>query len=278
MSKKKCIQTTNDSALFVCSAENREPDITKRKKLIESMKLYGFLPCFPLACFRNEKGQLVIKDGQHRYEVAVKLGLPIHYVEEETDFDVALVNCTAKGWTLRDYAEKWAREGRQDYTTGLEFAQRHDLCVGVSFALLAGTSGLSGVTHQQFNCGEFKVKEMKWAESVAALYCPLRELEPKRLHKTPFIDACVAVCRVKGFDPKRLLSRAPQQRDKLRVDHATRDGYLEMLEAIYNFRVRAGDMFSLKMEAQKIMAARSAAVKKASRKRAATVEPEAVTV
>lgn len=273
MSKKRLyVQTTTDYAMFVRSTENRPADMKGRASLVASMRKYGFLECFPVVCVRNARGQLIVKDGQHRCTIAMKLGLPVSYVEADADFDVAEVNGTAKKWRLIDYARKWAENGKADYQAGLDFADKwgvngRPLAVGVSFALLAGTTGFSGCTQRQFVCGEFTVKEPEWAEAVASLYRPLIEMKPE-LHKTGFMEACMAVCRVADFDAKRLLRKAAQQRDKL-VNYASRDDYLKMLEVIYNFNVGATKMAALAFEAQKIMAERDAAAAKARRARSA---------
>ena len=118
------ITATKNYRLFHRSDENRALNLKKHKKLYESMRLYGFLPSFPIVCYRDAKGNLVVKDGQHRLAIAEELGLPVYYVEESIDFDVAVVNCTPKGWTLVDYAQKFAANGVSSYQEHLDFADR----------------------------------------------------------------------------------------------------------------------------------------------------------
>lgn len=47
-------------------------------------------------------------------------------------------------------------------------------------------------------------------------------------------EACMAACRVPGFDAKRLLAGAERCRERL-VPYATRDAYLDLLETLYNW-------------------------------------------
>lgn len=256
MSGRK-IQSTRNYALFVRhSNENRPFDERKHRKLKESMIRYGFLECFPIVCFRDKGGNLVIKDGQHRLAFAQELGLPVHWVEEKVDFDVAIVNSTAKVWVLRDYAAKYAANGNKSYEEGLAFAENHGLPIGTAFALLAGTTTFSNC-QDTFLEGKWKVKDRAWAEAVACTYGPLVQMGPA-MKNARFIEACMAVCRVDGFDRKRLIGGAERCREKL-VAYSTRDAYLDMMEAVYNFGRK--QLVGLKSAAMMAMKDRNAAGK-----------------
>lgn len=248
MAKK--IQSTTNYRLFTRSAENRPTDLKKHKRLIESMRKYGFLKCFPVVVRRGPNGALVVKDGQHRLVVAEMLGLAVHYVEEETDFDVAEINCTAKTWRLQDFAQKHMANGLKPYQTGLEFAAEHGLPIGTAFSLLAGTTNFSNI-QAAFIDGTYAVKDRPWADAVANVYGPFVVINPS-LKTARFVEACMAVCRVKAFNRKRLLENAQRCRGKI-VGYATRDEYLNMLEQIYNYGRK--DLLGLKAEA--VMAMRN---------------------
>lgn len=247
------ISVTKNYRLFVRSDDNRPSDLKKHRKLIESMKMYGFLSCFPIVCTRDSKGNLVVKDGQHRLMIAETLGLSVYYVEESVDFDVARVNCTAKIWQLRDYAQKHATNGIEAYREGLEFADQHALPIGTAFALLAGYVSFSSV-NDAFATGSFEIRDRKWADMVAGIYNPLRRMNPK-IHNARFLEACMAVCRVDGFDTQRLISNAEKCREKL-IPYSTRHAYLDMLEEIYNFY--RSKLVGLKAEALMAMRERNA--------------------
>lgn len=230
---KRVIQSTANYRLFERSSENRKTDLKKHKKLLESMKVYGFLACFPIVVRRDySTGKYIVKEGQHRLVIAEQLGLEVWFVEEEIDFDIAVINCTARVWVLRDYAEKFAANGLMDYREAIDFSERHSLPLGTSISLLAGTTSFSNCS-SQFVDGEFKVKDQKWANDVAAIYSPLILMSPA-LKSVRLVEACMAVCRVPGFDARRLLSCAKRCREKL-IPYSTKDAYLDMLEEIYNF-------------------------------------------
>jgi hypothetical protein len=259
MSSKK-IQSTRNYGLFHRSTENRPLDEKKHRKLEASMRQYGFLECFPIVCFRDDKGNLIVKDGQHRLAFAETLELPIHWVEEKVDFDVAVINCTSKTWALKDYALKHGANGHKDYLLGLEFAAQHALPIGTAFCLLAGTTTFSNFQDQFFD-GSFKIKDRAWADAVASIYGPMVLLSAS-LKNARFIEACMAVCRVKEFDPKRLLAGAERCRETL-VNYTTRDAYLDMMEEVYNFGRK--QLFGLKVAAVMAMRERNAAGKSQKR-------------
>lgn len=255
MSRK--IQATKNYRLFSRhEGENRPFDLKKHKRLFESMQKYGFLEEFPIVCYRDKKGALVVKDGQHRLAIAANLNLTVYWVEASQDWDVAVVNSTAKPWVLKDYAEKFAANGINSYRDGIEFADQHAIPIGVAFALLAGTTSF-GNCQRDFIEGTFKIKDRKWADLVAKVYSTLVGLSVENIRKQVFIEACMAACRVKDFDSDRLIAGAQVCREKL-INYGTRDGFLEMLETVYNFRRHGPKLVPLKMQAVVVMRERNA--------------------
>lgn len=245
---KRTITATKNYRLFTVSDENRPRDAKKHKKLRASMQEYGFLPSFPVVCARDKSGALVIKDGQHRLMFAEELGLPVYYTVESTDFDIAVVNSTSKTWALIDYAQKHALHGIQSYVEGLAFAERFGLPIGTAFALLGGTTTFGNIQNA-FIDGTFKIRDRAWAESVAILYGGLVAISKDIVNKR-LIEACMACCRVDGFDAKRLIQGAQRNREALAA-YSTRDGYLDMMESVYNYGRR--QLMPLKVSAIQAM-------------------------
>jgi len=219
-----------------------------RTKLIASLKKYGWLKSKPLSAWRNGDKRLIVKDGQHRLLIAEDLGIPVPWVEEEVDYSTAEINNAGKNWVPRNWAEVFAEQGKTAYREGLEFVQAYDLPVGVGFALLGGTSSYSNV-EVAFKKGTFKIKDRVWAETVASLRNQMIALSPS-LKKSAFTEACMALCRVKEFDPARLVQNARRCRERL-VSFSTRDAYLTMLEDVYNFGRHT--LFGLKAAALTVM-------------------------
>jgi hypothetical protein len=247
------VQITKNYRLFQRhDGENRKLDLGRHKKLVESMRNNGFLQCFPIVVYRNEKGVFIIKDGQHRHAIAEELGLPIAYVEEPSDFDVAEINSTAKVWQLRDYIERHAAKGDPDYAEVLEFSARFGIAIGNAVKMLGGTTVLHNVKDAVFS-GNYKVKDREWAHNVASLYSQLAAIN-KDVKTGRLLEACMAVCRVKSFNAKQLIANATRCRDKL-VPYSTRDANLDMIESLYNFNRHK--LIGLKAEALNALRSRS---------------------
>lgn len=267
----KKVNATRDYRLFHRSAENRVVNVKKHKALERSMKRYGYLSCYPIICYRDEQKHLVVKDGQHRLAIAESLGLPVFWIEQDADFDVAVVNSTPKVWVCRDFAEKYSASGLADYQEGIDFADKHKISVGFAFSLLAGTTTFSNI-EESFKAGLFKIKDREWAGSVASLYGPVVTMSSE-CRNSRFLEACMAVCRVNGFDHDRMLSNAARCRDKL-LSYSTREAYLQMLEEVYNFGRKS--LVGLKAEATMAMRDRNACVaakkNKAAKKSSRTEE------
>lgn len=257
----KSIRSTTDYRMFHRNKENRVLDLKKHKKLKLSMEKYGFIQSFPIVCHRNGDKNLYVKDGQHRLTIAEALKLPVYFVEEEVDFDIAEINSTGKTWVIKDFALKFAANHVPGYQEGLDFCEQYQLPIGIGFAMLAGTVSFGNITFA-FTNGTFRIKDRPWANAVAATYSQMCALSPA-LRNARFLEACMYVCRVEGFEIKRLLQGAGRCREKL-VAYSTRDAYLGLIEELYNFN--RSKLFGLKSAATMAMRERKPAAIKAAKK------------
>jgi len=227
------IMCTDNYRLFRSSIDNRDLNLPEHKKLEKSMKLYGFLRSCPIIVRRDKSGILIVVDGQHRLAFAERLGLSVWYVEETVDFDIADLNGTVKPWKFRDYVQNYAKRGYKQYEELLQFAALHQIPLQVATCLLGGTLTFSNI-QLAFRRGDFRIKERSRAEMVVKIYAAFKAVCDS-LTSVRLIEAIVAASRIEGFDPSRLTDNLANCRDKLH-SYSTRDGFLEMLEDIYNFR------------------------------------------
>lgn len=262
------VNATKDYRLFTRTGDNRDLDVKKHKRLLKSMKEYGFLPCFPIVCVRTKSGKLNVKDGQHRLAIAEMLGIQVFWVETTEDFDVATINSTSIIWKLRDYCKRFADDGIKSYQEALEFSDLHSVPIGLAISILGGTVSFTNVSIAFYD-GKFEVVDRELADKFASIYVPFVSLN-RVLRNARFIEACIAVCRVKNFDVNRLVSNAGRCREKL-VQFASRDAYLEMLEAIYNFK--RSNLVGLRAEATMAMRARNPANGKMKQESCGAVSP-----
>lgn len=248
---KPIIKVTHDYSIFETSPDNRRVQAKKHKKLGASIKKNGVLPYWPIVVFRNGSGKMKILDGQHRLFFAEANHLPVYYIEADQEFNIAEINNTQKTWQLVDYVEVFIDQGKRDYREALEFSTTHHLCLGRAFAVLAGHTTISAVK-DDVERGTYKIRDREYAERVASTYCPVVELE-RALRKDAFLDACMAACRVEDFSPSRLADGAKKCRSKL-INYAERDGFLSMMEEIYNHNRRS--LFPLRIKAIEVMRSR----------------------
>jgi hypothetical protein len=259
----KLLSTTNYD-LFVMSDDNRPPDLEKHGKLVESMRRYGYLRDFPVVVRRDEEsGKFVVKDGQHRLATARSLGLPVWYSVSEIDFDVPFVTTTVKQWTLLDHARVWADKGNKSCIEAIAFSEAFGLPLGSAFMLLSGQSSLSKAANRVKE-GTFTVKDKDRAaaERVARVYTACARFDQK-VKNARFLAACMAVCRVPGFDEDRMV-RHSQRCPELLLPFNTVEACLGMLERVYNHKVHARNAVPLKHEAEKLLKERWAPGRPAS--------------
>lgn len=254
---------TKNYRLFQRSNENRCLNLPKHKPLLESMKKYGYIKEYPIICLRNGSNTLYVKDGQHRLAFAEELGLPVWYTVTDLDFDIAMVNNGQSPWVIRDYAEKFASNGLKAYQELIEFSDSHGLSIGVCASLLGGTVSFSNVRNVYY-AGEFKIKDLDFANTVASLYAHYKSLS-SAVANMRFLQACVAICRVADLDIDRMYRQGEKCRDKL-VAYSNRDAYMQMLEEVYNYG--RSKLCPLKMKAIESMRDRDPIVKRAKAKKA----------
>ncbi len=249
--KMYSVKTTSKYNLFERNKNNRTVNLAKHKKLKVSMETYGFLPWWPIVCFRSDSGKLLVKDGQHRLAISKALGLPVWYIICDNNFDIAVINDTQKTWEAIDYAQVHQANGLTDYSRGLEFLQEHNLSIGNAFALLAGQMSFSNI-RDSFRAGTFKVTSFDWATLVAETYAPLAALKKEARH-TQMLGALMLCCLVPEFNPHKLVNSAERNRDMI-VSCSSREGFLGMLEGIYNYRCSTKNKIPLKHLAEKYYA------------------------
>jgi len=232
------VKKTKDYASFSMTARNRTVrlDNTKRRRLIQSMEQHGFIPAYPIYVWRAD-GRLEIQDGQHRLAAAKMLGLPVYYVEVSHPIDIPRIQNTQAPWSIRDYAESYANAGNPHYQELLEFAEVHEIPIGTARNILGNrVNGRGADVAAKFKRGDWKVTSRENADRVVHLLSAITAVAPQCRSRF-LIAALFAYTLIEGLDDRQLtvnLRRKPE----LARQYGSRDGYLDMLEQIYNFRAR----------------------------------------
>lgn len=129
---------TIDYEVFQRPKCNRKIDTSVLKKLEKSIKEKNLLASKPIVVDRFFN----VIDGQHRLEVAKKLGIPIPYqVDEKCDiYDMVKLNNNQKAWTINDYLNYYCHaEERPEYLKLRDFVERENLQLNIALHLLNGT-------------------------------------------------------------------------------------------------------------------------------------------
>lgn len=231
MSKK--IQETDDYGRFVLHGLNRA--VTNLKKLMESMKKYGFLDAYPIYCYMHTASKtLVIKDGHHRFEAAKALGLPVKYVVLPEHIDPSFGEISGKPWNIHDCAGAYARQGIQPYKKVLEYSQRTGINLSASACLLAGT-GANAFSNldKKFKEGKFLLANDKLARMVEDIVLHMREEKIAVATTQNFINALSRICFIEEFSPAQFKKKCSVYKSMFEKQ-PTMDAYSKLIETVYN--------------------------------------------
>ena len=171
--------------------------------------------------------------------------IPVRYVVEEREVDVALINNGCSMWKHADYAKSWAQRGRADYQRLIDFSTTNKVSLSVAVSLLdgGGYAGDAGAL-LRFRNGNFRVREhaLENALRVCAIIRAAREL--RRKTSTVFIRAAALCCWLPDFDGARLRKSIAHCPEKV-LSLAGLDATLTMFEDVYNHRQR--ELFPLRV-------------------------------
>jgi hypothetical protein len=242
------IKVTRDYSKFKMVAGNRPvTDSTIRVKVRE-MRRKNLLPDQPILVKQNGDGRMMILDGQNRFEAAKILGLPIHYklATVADAADIAPMNSAQRAWKPRDYLHHYTESGSKDYETLSNFVRDTGLPLSVAIDLLSGGSDFSSASKKpSFRNGEFKVANPDLARSVADLVSVVKEWVGWATDRSLVLAIFRIVQSTNAFTPKRLATKLQYQSRSL-VKCANWLQYVELLDEIYNNRVKASDVVMLR--------------------------------
>lgn len=222
------IHTTTDYSMFRNIDGNRKKNLQHINRLEQSIKERYLFTVITV----NEKYEII--DGQHRFEVLSKLGLPINYVvcDGYGLAEVHRMNTNSKNWTADDYMNAYVDLGYEEYVAYKQFKDKYKLSHSVARALLGHWSG--GNTSSFFNSGNFKAKSYEKA---------IQDIERIRLikpyydgiNRRSFINAMINLFRRKNFNFNQFLAKIKLQPTAL-VDCPSTTAYVALIEDIYNYR------------------------------------------
>lgn len=155
------ILNTKDYDRFDTITGNRNISQPKVDGIINDIKNgLNLLPYCPIIVYDNE-GKLNIIDGQHRFTVSKKMGVPVYYVvaEKISLQHIAKINSKQDKWKAMDFVKCFIKVGIKDYETLLSVVTKYKIGISTALDMLMKNrvnNGGSKVS-ELFRNGEFKV-------------------------------------------------------------------------------------------------------------------------
>lgn len=186
--------------------------------------------------------QFEVIDGQHRLAAAKQLKIAIYYVvENELSLsDVTLLNTTSKTWKLADYIDSYvaryeAGDDRfEDYVELKEFVLQTNISATVASALLSGIvyGGRKTASQDTIKTGQFKVKNRKFADTVAGVMIELSSYSPSKIYGKQYYVYAIAKL-VQKYDKKKIVEEIKRIGKQI-PEQSTPQGYLDYIADVTN--------------------------------------------
>lgn len=235
------IYETYDYDQFKILDANRDIKQSNYAGLVNS-----FQECYLLAMIIvNEKMEII--DGQHRFNAAKELGLPVRYVimPGYGIKEVRQYNKTMQKWVKMDYRDSFATEGKDAYVELTEFMKMFpDFGIQVSLKLLTGLQrgetfnrdGGVNVTTKDFQSGNLSLGNVHQAYPMARKILDFKDYYDG-FNSPTFVGALLPILKKKIYDHKRMIQKLKSSGIHL-VKCGTQEQYRLLLQKIYNYKVK----------------------------------------
>lgn len=236
----KAIPTT-DYSRFKRLEGNRKVLDARVKKIISSIEKVGYIPS-PIIV--NEKWQVI--DGQGRLEAVKKLGLPIYYMQIEGlgIEECIAMNINLNNWSLEDYIGSYAETGNMSYMYMQQLIKAYKGALQNKVIISVVTGKKENNTRDikegylQCDSGQYNhaVKVLSYLKEFSGMLNRLTG-------HTEYYYMALAYCYDDPeVDNKRMIEKMTQLQSNL-IPVTTMKQALEMVEEVYNNRIRGGRVY-----------------------------------
>lgn len=234
--QKDEIKQTENYKIFIESIFNR--DVRKTQSLESSMVKYGFLSSKAIQVKAIGRGLYSVVDGHHRLFVAKKIGIPVKYIVETQDITMHELEATTRAWNMNDFITSYTRGGNEDYSKVEDFSKKTGVTMCAALSILAGEVATNGNQNKKAKAGVYKAKSSGWfPDTMADLISISKDTGFKQASNRNFLGALSKVVLAKCCDIEILKSKI-KTHSYLLSQQATVDGYLELIDIIYNRQSR----------------------------------------
>jgi hypothetical protein len=207
------------------------------KKIMGSMKNFGFMASHPIAAYRDGDKFRII-DGHHRHAAAKTLGIPLRFVLMAKEYAEAVGEAnTGKAWTTVEWARKYALEGRPHFLTLNKYVVA-GVPLTLAASMLSGNTSTSAGSNiaRHIISGEFVVKDTSQIDALLAFIREFQGICPA-VRTRNFIAAFSLCYKTPEFDIEQLRSRLTSH-PKMLIKTASTQQMLEQIDTLYNFHSR----------------------------------------
>ena len=250
--KVNVVESTTDYSLFKSLSGNRIIDEGTVRRLIQSFeKRYLLSPILV-----NEKFEII--DGQHRFQAAKELSLPINYIviPGYSLPEVQILNSNTKNWTKLDYLDSYCELEYPAYLTMQKFMEKFPE-FGFRSAETLLTFNYWGVNYntklnkdrkqhkatgkvhvrvRKFESGELEIEDYAKSVGFANKILEYREFF-EGYHRHVFVNTMVGLLDNPKFSHEEMIEKLRQQPTSL-VACVTVQQYRTLIENIYNYKRR----------------------------------------
>jgi len=201
----------------------------------------------------NEAFEII--DGQHRFESAKSLSLPVRYIcVPGYGLDqVQRLNTNMENWKSVDYLNAFCELGYSEYLRFRDFMGRfQDFGISACQLILQDTPTTvrreskdgGNIVIKDFKNGDFKVRDMKKSIVTAEMLVSIGD-KYDGFDRVTFIRAMISIFNIDGYDHKRLLKKLYRNPSKLTHCNSVSQ-YRELVEDIYNYGQGDGTRLNLR--------------------------------
>lgn len=153
---QETIKQTKDFSLFKIVDCNRELVEAHVRKLIESISSNNLLSIHPILV--DKEGNII--DGQHRYEAAKRLQVPIFYRNVDLSYEDIPSLQVAKTWNYDDFLRHYANRGLEEYIKLQEYLKENQITLRFYLEHFGHRNKNSIELKKGFKKGSYKFKEI----------------------------------------------------------------------------------------------------------------------
>ena len=181
----------------------------------------------------NKDGYII--DGQHRFYVSKKLGLPVFYITAPnfTLRQIAEMNQNASKWKDKDFVNCYIDTGNENYQTLKDFVEKYQLNLGIAVGLLSNGK-VNAKRMDDLRDGLFKAEYLEYATKfmeTALLFKDLCESYKSR----NFLQTLEVLTASKEFNLQEFIDKLKLHNLKIENRQSYKE-YLTHLEDLYNYR------------------------------------------